>query len=121
MTTNLPMRDVKVTPNLRTDFQSSRVRAAGTGEPRLRAAGSRDDQPASRVGDNWRDRAACAGADTDRIFYPNEKNQNGDYYREARTYCARCTVTVECAAEADRFGFWAGMSPEQRAQLVRQR
>ena len=48
MTTNLPMRDVKVTADLRTDTR--RVRAAGTGEPRLRAAGSRDDQPASRIG-----------------------------------------------------------------------
>ena len=50
MITNLPMRGVKVTADLRTADNHCRVRAAGTGEPRLRAAGSRDDQPASRIG-----------------------------------------------------------------------
>jgi WhiB family redox-sensing transcriptional regulator len=69
----------------------------------------------------WRINAACKGADID-VFY----NIRGAGYREARQMCHSCPVRNECLTDVmewertsglGRFGFVAGMSPDQRRSL----
>lgn len=61
--------------------------------------------------------AACAGIDTDRIFYP----QRGASSRLARAVCAECEVRAECLDYAltngEMFGIWGGLSERQRVKL----
>lgn len=67
---------------------------------------------------DWRDEAACWGADPD-LFFP-EPHQSAE---PAREICAECTVTAECLGYALRshigFGVWGGMSPDERRQTRR--
>ena len=46
------------------------------------------------IGDDWVVGGACLGMDTDRVFYTPPK------YTRAYDTCARCSVAVECLAEA---------------------
>lgn len=79
--------------------------------------------------DEWHDKASCKGAPS-AIFFP--EIPNGDvrdfYWQPARNYCANCPVIDKClafclpfeAATGRRDGFWAGMTPKQRDQHVKQ-
>lgn len=79
---------------------------------------------------NWRDQAACKGADT-KLFY-GERGKGKTIYREARKYCDTCPVLADCfqsvmAAELEpygsavRYGYFAGMTPLERKQYQHQR
>ena len=61
----------------------------------------------------WRERAACAGADTNRWFAANPA--------QALKFCALCHVRPECLYEAlrhepphHRYGVWGGLTPAER-------
>lgn len=76
---------------------------------------------------DWLQHAACRGAPL-AVFYPPEGRgpKPANQYRAARGYCSQCPVIRQCEADAlvtDRVfgahGFRAGMSPDERARLVR--
>ena len=60
---------------------------------------------------DWRDRAACKGADPG-IFFP----ERGGSLAEARSYCQRCPVAEECRTVGlgEHYGVWGGLSERQR-------
>jgi WhiB family transcriptional regulator, redox-sensing transcriptional regulator len=55
-------------------------------------------------GDEWRDRAACAGMETE-VFFPGP----GVSTRAAKQVCEGCPVTVACLAFANEAGTQAGI------------
>ena len=69
-------------------------------------------------GDDWRDRASCAGLDVD-DFVPD--GQGACVPPEVLRVCASCPVVQDCLDFAlrskERFGFWAGTSPRERRLL----
>ena len=66
----------------------------------------------------WRDRAACKGADLD-AFFP----RHGHIPTEVKELCATCPVKQNCLdfAVKNRIvdGYWGGMSPKQRRRVAR--
>jgi len=79
----------------------------------------------------WSEPAACAGA-PEKIFFPaasapDSRRPTQPDYRAAAQYCSRCPAIMICAADIltyeqgraayQRFGYAAGMTPQQRAQL----
>lgn len=74
---------------------------------------------------DWRDRAACLGAD-DEVFFPDRGDTAGA--DAALRICATCPVTTECLAAAlteegnlagqYRHGIRGGTTPEQRAHMT---
>ena len=69
------------------------------------------------MGEDWKQAAACQGADTE-AFY-----REGRRVSDALWYCRRCPVTAECLSyalehevEFLRFGVWGGTSARQRAR-----
>ena len=71
----------------------------------------------------WQDLAACKGEDV-ALFYP-DKSAGMTGYREARKICRACPVRHDCLTEAlrrqDRYGMLGGLSPRQRARIIRNR
>lgn len=72
--------------------------------------------PVRRTGilhQDWRDQAACIGADP-ALFFPAE----GETAAEARAICARCPVVKECLDYAlsrpEKYGVWAGLAERER-------
>ncbi len=74
----------------------------------------------------WMDHAACVKSSVD--FFPKiTRNANGytTATREAKAICQRCCVRDECLAYAlaaenhQRHGIWGGMTPEERAEILR--
>lgn len=67
--------------------------------------------------DAWQDDAACLEVDP-MVFFRRDTT-------EAKTYCARCPVRVECLEAAivggDRFGVRGGLSERERRRLLRRR
>lgn len=63
---------------------------------------------------DWRDDAACAGADT-ALFFPASSDDMTATLEAVAAYCDRCPVRAECAAQADDHGVWGG---EMRGQKV---
>lgn len=64
-------------------------------------------------------KAKCANIDR-RIFFPEE----GEGYKPAIQICATCPVRAECAAyaiDAERFGMWGGLNPNDRKILKKAR
>lgn len=64
----------------------------------------------------WWCRAACRGMDTE-LFFP----LNGDY-GPVRAICLSCPVRLFCledalAQEYDRYGFFGGTTPKDRARM----
>jgi WhiB family transcriptional regulator, redox-sensing transcriptional regulator len=64
----------------------------------------------------WADRGACREAVTT-VFFPHY----GDSTEEAKTYCARCPVLMECREFAIQYpmlrGIWGGMNERERKKL----
>ena len=62
--------------------------------------------------------ALCTQVDPE-LFYPLP----GESLEPARLICRRCDVQAECLKWAldhdERFGVWAGLSPQQRKKLKR--
>ena len=76
--------------------------------------------PVRRTGilhQDWRDQAACIGADL-ALFFPEQ----GETAGEAKRICARCPVLAECLEDAvlstDRYGVRGGLSERQRQDLT---
>lgn len=67
----------------------------------------------------WMLDANCAGTDPE-IFFP----EKGGSTREAKSICARCTVSAECLDYGleinDRFGIFGGLAPRKRRALQHQ-
>lgn len=57
----------------------------------------------------WHANAACSGMGTE-LFFP----ERGEDARPARAICSGCPVVAPCAAAADDYGVWGGMSGRQR-------
>ena len=78
----------------------------------------------------WRDESACRDADL-AVFYPtpdphaNARNVRADPYAAARIVCDGCPVQADCLTEAvtngDPYGFRAGMTPDQIADMIAKR
>lgn len=66
--------------------------------------------------DDWRDRAACKGADPE-LFYPGL----GEDSRKPKQVCAGCDVRQECLdyaiANQEMFGIWGGKSERERRKI----
>lgn len=71
------------------------------------------------LGRHWEQEAVCRIADSELMF----AELGGQ--RHAKVLCARCSVSVECLAEAldnrIEFGVWGGMTPNERGALLRRR
>ena len=68
---------------------------------------------------NWTSRGACLQIAPDDLFV------QGAAQRAARAVCGRCTVKLECLADAldnrVEFGVWGGMTERERRALLRRR
>lgn len=68
--------------------------------------------------DQWRDAALCAETAPD-LFFPAK----GESSVPAKRICGRCEVVDACLAYAlahgESVGVWGGLSPRERARLVR--
>jgi WhiB family redox-sensing transcriptional regulator len=85
------------------------------------SAGTRELQILTEVREmTWADQALCAETWPD-AFFP----EKGDSTREAKAVCRRCPVRAPCLRYAlehdERFGIWAGTTPDQRRVLRRER
>lgn len=88
----------------------------------MRLAKDTLDTGSKSIGDDWTLGSACLGMDTDRVFYKPPK------YTRAYSTCRRCSVVVECLAEAlleERiipqqllFGVRGGQAPRERLWLA---
>ena len=69
---------------------------------------------------NWRDNAACIGANPE-LFHAGERDPHAT--EEARTICGRCTVRTACLIAAyqedDQHGLRAGLTHRQRNTYLR--
>jgi len=77
---------------------------------------------------NWRDKAACKGVPVEVFFHNRGGNKYRDPYQQARQHCAACPVRLEClqwimSVETEptvgRWGYYGGMTPQQRLDLAR--
>jgi WhiB family redox-sensing transcriptional regulator len=99
-------------------------RAAAEARSRLRARVS-DIYPEMA----WQDDAACKEMDSAIFFGQSASGTGSGSYREARKVCAACPVKGECLrtamqyeyglSKAYRAGMYGGLTPEERAALVR--
>ncbi|MFE0800120.1 WhiB family transcriptional regulator [Streptomyces sp. NPDC058812] len=76
--------------------------------------------PETKRKKDWRDQAACRGADSD-AWFPNPTNMVG--VQAAKTGCFACPVMLDCAQYALRTrqetGVWGGLSEGQRTTLYK--
>ncbi len=71
------------------------------------------------TGQEWRERAACRGADTD-LFFPEQRGHG--VAAEALKFCQRCPVRLDCAAFACAVpskGWFGGMNTKSREKIRR--
>lgn len=74
----------------------------------------------------WQENAACTGQPLD-LFFPVEKLRARDPYAAGRALCESCPVRDACLTtamaeeprESRRYGLRGGLTPDQRATLVR--
>ncbi|GAC1375553.1 MAG: WhiB family transcriptional regulator [Acidimicrobiales bacterium] len=70
--------------------------------------------------ENWRQRSACTGLDTE-IFFPASEAEAGP----AKSVCATCPVRDECLEWAiqtrQEDGVWGGLTDTERRRLRRRR
>ena len=79
---------------------------------------------------DWRAASACRDTDP-AVFYPpadphaNARKVRADPYAAARIVCDGCPVQADCLTEAvtngDPYGFRAGMTPDQIADMIAKR
>ena len=79
---------------------------------------------------DWRNASACRDTDP-AVFYPpadphaNARKNRTDPYAAARIVCDGCPVQADCLTEAvtngDPYGFRAGRTPDQIADMIMQR
>ena len=71
-------------------------------------------------GEDWRNDAACSGAD-DEFFFPVA--EEGPMVERAKSICAACPVLEECLQYAlatnQTEGVWGGMTGSERRRLRR--
>lgn len=76
-------------------------------------------------GQQWRQRAACAGDWNGDPWFPGDKSNDPHRYDYARAVCARCPVRSECLEFAletrEQHGMFGGLTPDQRKALARKR
>jgi WhiB family redox-sensing transcriptional regulator len=69
---------------------------------------------------SWQDHANCLGVDPD-LFFP----ERGASTREAKEVCRGCVVRQDCLeyalVNAEKFGFWGGLSERERRRIRRAR
>lgn len=69
---------------------------------------------------NWLD-ASCRGLDTNLFYTPMaELLEQGISYRNLRRICFNCPIWKEClqvAVQEEPYGFWGGLSEEERRHL----
>lgn len=73
--------------------------------------------------DDWRDRAACRGTDTE-LFFPSVNGAAAQRaHRQAKAVCATCPVLAQCLSWALTsgidFGVWGGLTADERRALRR--
>ena len=79
---------------------------------------------------DWRDASACRDTHP-AVFYPtpdphaNARKVRTDLYAAARIVCDGCPVQADCLTEAvtssDPYGFRAGLTPDQIADMIAKR
>jgi WhiB family transcriptional regulator, redox-sensing transcriptional regulator len=79
----------------------------------------------TRYAAEWFEAGACLSADP-RLFFPAATGAAGArQVAKAQRICARCVVRRKCLEFAltnhERHGIWGGATPEERAQVARQR
>ena len=74
----------------------------------------------SRLGEDWRERAACRDVDPE-LFYPVSETDDGP----AKAICDRCPVRPQCLNRAietgEAFGVWGGTNPRERKKIRERR
>ncbi|MBP2371543.1 WhiB family transcriptional regulator [Pseudonocardia parietis] len=78
---------------------------------------------AGRHGQDWRDAAACRGADPE-LFYPaSEVGPGRRQVEQAKQVCGRCLVREQCLEIAlnrgEPFGVWGGTTASERRARTR--
>lgn len=80
----------------------------------------RDVGPFAFAGQEWRESAACRGADPE-LFFPGR----GNSLAPAKAVCRECPVRPECLeyalANGERQGVWGGTSERERRRIQRRR
>lgn len=73
----------------------------------------------------WRLKAACRDMDLPVFFPEGTRGRPSHGIAEAEAACARCPVREPCGDYAvgapEKYGFWAGMDPDERASERRKR
>ena len=79
---------------------------------------------------DWRNASACRDTHP-AVFYPtpdphaNARKNRADIYAAARIVCDGCPVQADCLTEAvtngDPYGFRAGLTPDQIADMIAKR
>lgn len=76
-------------------------------------------------GDDWRQRAACAGSENPDAWFPGRGVGHTADYLHALQTCRSCPVRGECLEDALTHhpveGLWGGMSETERAELAKGR
>lgn len=73
---------------------------------------------------DWRQHAACIGADPE-LFFPPPSRSGPSRLSEARRYCNVCPVRAECRAaglsraSSEIYGVWGGLPPKQLRRIKR--
>lgn len=69
---------------------------------------------------DWRDRAACVGEEPELFFPIGTGARAAQQVAEAKSVCARCTVTARCVTFASDHGYlgvWGGLDENERRRL----
>lgn len=73
----------------------------------------------------WTHRAACRNEDPELFFPLGYGNEFTEQIDQAKAVCRECPVRDACLnaalEEAERYGFWGGLTPDERRQLRFQR
>ncbi|WP_043573896.1 WhiB family transcriptional regulator [Actinopolyspora erythraea] len=72
---------------------------------------------------DWQHRASCRDEDPELFFPVSEVGPGAQQVQQAKAICAKCPVSSECLAYAQRngldFGIFGGMTPEERRRSGR--
>lgn len=72
---------------------------------------------------HWRERALCSGIGWEPFFPTGTPKQIHAQRRQAKAICHRCPVHTDCLVYALEHGIdhgmWGGLTPDERAQLLR--